>query len=293
MPKFNFNAKRVFLTYPRCTLEKEELLEWAKTISEPLTFHIAKELHEDGTPHLHALLQWDTKVHTTNERFFDCKGYHPNVKKVNNAASLKNHVQYVKKYGDFITNEVEVLGKRALLFKELINEGLNPEFVRRNPEIMQFNLGNLKSWLHLVRPHSVALKQLPKKRHIWLSGGRNSGKTTFLRAYQLLFESVGQVPYNDDWGLVPYNCDFIFADEFKGQISIQSLNRLCDGGGHFNVKGGSIILGQPLVFICSNYGIDACYGKVSDEIRETVRARFREFDSDVDGDRPKFPMWEL
>lgn len=287
---FKFNAKRIFLTYPQCNLEKEELLESITKIKEPITYTIGQEKHKDGNLHLHAVFIWGDKIHTTSATFFDVKGYHPHIKTIPTVQALANFVQYCKKDGSFITNEVQVLGKRALLFKGLLDEGLTPDYVRRNPEVMQLNLNNLKQWLNFVRPNKVELKNLPKKRHIWISGPRNTGKTTFLRLYELLFDSVGQIPYNDDYGMIPYNCDFIFADEYRGQLTVQSLNRLCDGGAHVNTKGGSLILGQPLVFICSNYSIEECYPNVTDDIRDTLRARFQQY---VAPSYPKLPSCEL
>lgn len=287
--KFNFNASRVFLTYPQCPLSKETLLEFIKTIKEPTTYVIGQESHKDGTPHLHAFFSFDSKIHTTSTRFFDHQGYHPNIKKVPSAEARKNFIKYVKKDGNFITNELEVLGKREELFSNLLTQGLTPEFVRKNPSLLQFNLSNLKSWINYVCPYRMEMKNLPKKRHIWLHGPRNTGKTTFARIYLTLFDS-GILPYNDDFGLVPYNCDLLFGDEFKGQLSVQQLNRLCDGGCHCNTKGGSIILGQPLLFICSNYSIDECYSGTSDDIRLTVHARFNQYLAPL---YPVFPTCEL
>ena len=58
-------------------------------------------------------------------------------------------------------------------------------------------------------------------------------------------------------------------DEFKGQLTVQELNQICDGGAKMNTKGGSTVL-HPVctVWICSNYSIERCYSKVEKDVLE-------------------------
>jgi len=290
MPGFRFHGTKIFLTYAQCPIQKEVLLKFFEALTRVESYTIGREKHVDGNFHLHAIFVLPDGIDTRDIHYFDVEGYHPNIKKCTNKTAYASFVRYCKKDGDFITNEKEALGVRAALFRELLEEGLTPSFVQRHPEIMQFNLSNLRAWLYLVSPPQVILAVLPKQRHIWLSGQKNTGKSTFLKTYALLFESVGQIPYNDDYQLVPYNCDLLFADEYRGQLTVQQLNRLCDGGSHVNTKGGSRIIGQPLIFICSNFTIDECYHNTQDDIRDTVRARFQQY---VAPSYPRFPTREL
>lgn len=287
---FNFNGKLVFLTYAQCPLEKEILLEHLETFGELATYTIGRERHEDGNYHLHACCRYAKKIHTTNVKKFDVENYHPNVKKLSAGTAFKNSQEYCKKEGDFITNEVLVLSKRAQLCKDMLDEGLTPKFVRNNPEVMYLNFSNLRAWLAFANPIQVVLKNLPKKRHYWVSGKANTGKSTWLRIYKELFEAPGIIPDNNDWTLIPYACDLLYFDEFKGQLTVQKLNAVCDGGCHLNTKGGSLVIGQPLVVICSNFSIEECYGNTGDNIISTLHARFNSY---VAPSYPRLPMCEL
>ncbi|AEA76768.1 Rep [Tomato leaf curl Joydebpur virus-India [India/Ghazipur/Chilli/2007]] len=53
--KFRINAKNYFLTYPHCSLTKEEALSQLQNLETPtnkLFIRICRELHENGSPHL-------------------------------------------------------------------------------------------------------------------------------------------------------------------------------------------------------------------------------------------------
>lgn len=60
---------------------------------------VSKELHADGHAHLHALLKWDKKFDTRNERYFDIDSFHPNVQA---CKSIVKTSQYIKKDGDWM-----------------------------------------------------------------------------------------------------------------------------------------------------------------------------------------------
>ena len=66
---------------------------------------------------------------------------------------------------------------------------------------------------------------------------------------------------------------FLYMFEFKGQLSIQMLNSLCDGNYKVYTKGGSACIGWDIqVIICSNYSMahrvrDLCLRKLFCTIR--------------------------
>jgi len=99
---FRFNGKRVFLTYPRCAAPKESLLEYAKTAWGAKWALVSTEKHADGTLHLHALIQWERRIDTKNQRFFDWGEYHPNIQSPKNWAACKT---YVRKDGDWVESD--------------------------------------------------------------------------------------------------------------------------------------------------------------------------------------------
>ena len=81
-------------------------------------------------------------------------------------------------------------------------------------------------------------EELPiKKRHLWFYGAK-TGKTYKIRE---MMKQTGfkwfHIPTNNDW--IGYSGQRYF-DEFKGQLSVQQLNAICDGNYKVNTKGGSV-----------------------------------------------------
>ncbi|ADV15515.1 replication-associated protein [Sida mosaic Bolivia virus 2] len=104
--RFVINAKNYFLTYPKCSLTKEEALSQLQCIQTPTNkkfIKIARELHENGEPHLHVLLQFEGKFKCQNQRFFDLVSptrsthFHPNIQGAKSSSDVKS---YVDKDGD-------------------------------------------------------------------------------------------------------------------------------------------------------------------------------------------------
>ncbi|AEA76834.1 Rep [Chilli leaf curl virus-India [India/Pataudi/2007]] len=106
--RFQIYAKNYFLTYPQCSLTKEEALSQLQNLSTPtnkLFIRVSRELHENGEPHLHVLIQFEGKFKCQNNRFFDLVSptrpahFHPNIQGAKSSSDVK---AYVEKNGDFI-----------------------------------------------------------------------------------------------------------------------------------------------------------------------------------------------
>nr|ABC74541.1 replication initiation protein [Tomato chino La Paz virus] len=118
--KFLINSKNYFLTYPHCSLSKEETLEQLLQLNTPTNkkyIKIARELHENGEYHLHVLIQFEGKFKTQNCRFFDLVSstrsthFHPNVQGAKSSTDVKS---YVDKDGDTIEwGEFQIDGRSA------------------------------------------------------------------------------------------------------------------------------------------------------------------------------------
>lgn len=92
---FRITAKKLFLTYPRFTLGKRRVDEFIRGLQPaPKQWLIAEEKHEDGTPHIHAVLVYGTKVNIRSERHFDIDGHHGNYKACRN---LNASISYCQK----------------------------------------------------------------------------------------------------------------------------------------------------------------------------------------------------
>nr|QIH45215.1 replication protein [Ageratum yellow vein China virus] len=121
LPKrFKIQAKNYFLTYPQCSLTKEEALSQLQSIQTPTNkkyIKVCRELHEDGSPHLHVLVQFEGKFVCTNSRFFDLVSpsrsahFHPNIQGAKSSSDVKS---YIDKDGDTLEwGEFQVDGRSA------------------------------------------------------------------------------------------------------------------------------------------------------------------------------------
>ncbi|AEX37945.1 replication-associated protein [Sauropus leaf curl virus] len=104
--RFSIKAKNYFLTYPQCSLTKEEALSQIQNLKTPTNkkyIKICRELHEDGSPHLHVLIQFEGKYNCSNNRFFDLVSptraahFHPNIQGAKSSSDVKS---YLDKDGD-------------------------------------------------------------------------------------------------------------------------------------------------------------------------------------------------
>lgn len=98
---FRFEGKFVFLTYAQCNLTPEQVLEALQEVKVIKHYNIARETHEDGNYHIHAVIEFDEQLRTRRADVFDIQGFHPNIQK---PRSLRACLQYVRKEGEFINN---------------------------------------------------------------------------------------------------------------------------------------------------------------------------------------------
>lgn len=288
---FNFNRKTVFLTYAQCNLLPQEVYDHINAQHPISDYVVARELHQDGNPHIHAFFKFTSQVHSRNEHVFDIAGFHPNIKTPNKKDGIEAVKRYCMKKGDFITN-LQLKGKREILFETILEEGLTKKLVLEHPEVMALNFTSISSWVRLARGvtvNPVPVLDMPKKRHLWLYGPANTGKSWWLKRAISLHEYPVQIPTNNDWAYADQNSDLLYYDEFKGQITIQFLNSICDGRVQLNTKGGSTFISYPRVIICSNYSPNAAYPNVDGGIIGTLESRFNLYDFSIR--KPKFSTY--
>lgn len=97
MPSF-YNGKRFFLTYPQCDFSPGLLHVFLEAQAPIRRYVIARELHEDGSPHLHACVEFQS-LQRHDCRWLDFNGHHPNKQDPRNWNAC---ITYVKKDGEFI-----------------------------------------------------------------------------------------------------------------------------------------------------------------------------------------------
>jgi len=86
---FTFDGQHAFLTYPQCgELSKERLRDFLLETGDVDKFYIARELHSDGEPHIHAYVHWTRRRRFVGASVFDVDGHHPNVQKPRSAKAV-------------------------------------------------------------------------------------------------------------------------------------------------------------------------------------------------------------
>lgn len=86
---FTFDGQHAFLTYPQSgDVSRERLRDFLLSTGDVDRFFIARELHGDGEPHLHAYVHWTRRRRFVGSACFDVDGHHPNVQKPRSAKAV-------------------------------------------------------------------------------------------------------------------------------------------------------------------------------------------------------------
>lgn len=97
---FQFNSKTIFATYPQSDgLDKETILNVFVCHGILEYACVGQEKHAEGGIHFHVAARYASPVRTRDPRFFDIKGYHPNIQGARNFQAV---VDYCQKEKDFI-----------------------------------------------------------------------------------------------------------------------------------------------------------------------------------------------
>ena len=293
--RFMIGAKGWFLTYPKCSLSKEEVLEALKEKRKGLQqIVVSRELHEDGSPHIHCYLYYGTQFTCKNERFFDIAGHHPNVQ---SAKSLKAVQSYIKKDGDFIQEGIDykaelssIQSHQAVLGKRFL-DGEDPfTITSEHPELF-FQADKIDRCLAVIArwktpvlprcsgfiPNSFGLITpvlSSKQRHYWFwSESPNKGKTTFLRSIQSQFPSLWYSWVEKYQSPAPKS-QFVILDEYSiGHLTVTQLNMMCDGTYQYPVKGSAPFqLSDAIVLVCGNRSPMEIYDSKHHDL---IKARFQ------------------
>lgn len=143
---FRLEAKNLFLTYPQCTMNKEDLLEKIKLKWVDLAFAVvARELHEDGSPHLHCLISLPVRFRTRNASALDeLTGQHGNYQ---SARNVRKVMQYVTKGNEYCSYKVDV------------DQYLNDKEQKQNSKVLSeyriSDQNNFKWKIHVLRVRTV------------------------------------------------------------------------------------------------------------------------------------------
>lgn len=290
---FRLNAKNLFLTWPKNDAD-------AGVVTNNLLEHfgadnvsylcVSTEDHEDGTPHLHALVCLKNKVDIKNAATLDeiGGGKHGNYQ---SAKNVRNVLEYVKKGGNFVehgTCPVKANETKCRMIASQLLEGADlDKVIETDPGFALLHLRAIMMFKHQVDQMKMKKREKPsplsysfyghmieigfsrefKQKQYWIWGGPNTGKTSFINDLGVHGFLGYQIPTNDDhveWENGTY--DFAYIDEFHGQLSITFLNQFLQGSLlKMNVKGRSAIKRENIpVFILSNFPPDRAWKNISD-----------------------------
>lgn len=318
--KFRMQGKNFTLTFAQCATTKEVATEriekrWGK---ELIGYIVSEEAHKDGTPHLHAFLQFREKQQFNKPDCFDfIGGKHGSYEVTKN---IRNWVTYVTKDGKYVAKGLDVeaikkkkAGKSDDVAKQLMEGKSLSEINKENPGYVMINkrkLEEYESWVRNEKAKASKLEWVPppiagltdankqiaewicsnirsqrkfKDPQLFITGKKNLGKTSLIE-WLGQFLSVYHIPQTEDfYDLYTDDYDLVVFDEFKGQKTIQWMNLFLQGSAmNIRKKGSQYMKMKNLpVIILSNYTLGDCYPKANEDGRlETLRARLIEIEID-------------
>lgn len=279
--KFRLNAKNLFLTWPKNNVDAGTILNRITDkfgIDNISYVCVSEEEHEDGSPHLHAVVCLKKPCDIRNVATLDeVGGKHGNYQ---SARNVKQVFDYVRKGGNFVekgTPPQVCLQKKSDLFAQSLRSGSSLEQVEElDPAYFMLNLKKLTEYQTFIAMKKQKMLQRPcplvhtewktsfevgfsrtfKQKQYWIHGPPNTGKTSFiLNLIQHGFRGF-IIPTNNDFADWDDNAyDFAYIDEFKGALTIQFLNEFLQGSPmRLNAKFGSRQKNINIpVFILSNF----------------------------------------
>lgn len=99
LTKFRLSAVNLYLTYPKCDIPLNEALAILNhKLSTPVIkdYALTRELHEDGSPHIHAYIKCNRKANITNPKQLDLNYedtiYHGNYQAAKSPNSILSYI---------------------------------------------------------------------------------------------------------------------------------------------------------------------------------------------------------
>jgi len=271
---FRISAKKILLTFPQHSGSKEELLEHLRSYGTLKQYVICRELHQDGHPHLHAAVEYASKIYTTNPAYFDFQYKHGNYQTVKKWSAA---VEYVKK-GDDVIEEITssiVLDWGGIFEQATCEEEFLSLVLQYKPRDYALNLERLeyvaRKRFKPAEPEYVPVFSafnIPDILEAWLCGSLQrpfwSGRFTGL--FLIGPTRTGKSEWARSLGLHTYWQSMFALDEYRGGICIfddvkwdHVPAKKCFFGGQRNPfmvsdkyrKKTRLSLEAPCIFICN------------------------------------------
>lgn len=210
---YRIRTQKNFFTWSQApNLTKDIIEAHIKECSPPFKeYLIARETHQDGTPHFHMVAAYHGRVDIKNaQEKFTIGGYKPNIKPVTSAQHWNHLVDtYLNKEDDNPVGNAVSRDYVALAKKRKLSEALGA-FAAEHPKEFVINYERIKKNLALIgkivhkpdikpydsfNPSQGLLNALANNHAIVLQGGTGLGKTQFAMAWAERFHS-------DDWAII-------------------------------------------------------------------------------------------
>lgn len=273
---FRFNSQQLFATYPHCHLNHNQVLDCFKALGHPiLRYVIAIEKHQDGSPHVHAYIKFESKLDIRDSSYFDIVKCHGNYQGVRSA---KNVIEYCVKDGEFIAN-FDVRGEptyRSVLRRDLARRIIQTDnlvpIVEENPELI-FQFRSLTESLRLFRMQREPIVDWYDVRGVWLWGPPGVGKSHAIRAQN---PSLYLKPQNKWWDGYSGEKAVLLDDmDLQGKCLSHYLKIWADKYAFAaEVKGSTIRPRYEKFIVTSNYSIGEIFGEEDAALLRAIERRF-------------------
>jgi len=314
-PNFRMDAKNFFLTYPQCSMTKEECLRrlismMAHNITGVI---VCQENHKDEGTHLHALLLLSKRLHVTSARYFDLGTVHGNYRV---ARDVKSSINYIKKDGNYVEWGIVPQGtaktvrhkesisaeivkdlNNGMTYKQLfakyesfcvlhgkqlqwlVNEHTNLQ-VKLKPWLGLLELSYEGSWKQVARwiNDNVGKQRPHGQKQLFIYGTTGLGKSWMAMQLKNYFNTYWAPNTEVFWDGLTNETELVVFDEFNTTHTITFLNQFLDGT-HMNVKvkGGQFHkTSNPAMIILANHGLRNIYCKADDVVYECLDRRLEQ-----------------
>jgi hypothetical protein len=238
---------------------------------------IARELHEDGTPHIHVYLLLEAEYCCRNARYWDLGSYHGNYQHAKSYTAVLQYVRKDKDYMEFgdLDLEAKLESKthhRRYLGKRLQRESL-ADLTDEFPELM-FDYKKLKEAQLAYRQDKLPNPTHETARGTWIRGPPGSGKTHSVHTT----ESDLYIKAQNKWWDGYTGQKAVLLDDFdqQGECLAHHMKIWADKWpAQGEVKGGHVPLTYDRLIVTSNFTIDQAFKNTDPETIKALHRRFK------------------